>query len=441
MPIDFTCPYCGQRTAVAKEYAGTSGPCAGCGQQITIPSLGAVPNMSPAPLPPKSSSSGSGWSVVLIVAAASIVPLIACAGILVALLLPAIQAAREAARRAQCTNNLRQITIGLHNYHDVYARLPAGVNHAGLRGESERLGPSWWVGVLPFVESQPAYDYLDSLQRPGAPGNGAFNAQNVMAHAPDVRLDGTALPYMQCPSSPLLGPKVPSGPVALPSYVGISGGCDLNPDSSDYLSGSTVLQIPRPSASVPYQNREKAAGHVPGGVITASGLLTPCQYLRFASCKDGTSTTMIIGEQSDWLRDTNPRVTAKYHGDPGWDTRGTGPPRASTTDGGGFLSGTVQSTPVPALTAGESGSPRLVYDCYNITTVRYPLNFKDVLGATAFPGCSEDHGINNPLQSAHPGVSMVAMADGSVRFISETVELGLLLKLAIRDDGQAIRSF
>jgi hypothetical protein len=90
---------------------------------------------------------------------------------------------------------------------------------------------------------------------------------------------------------------------------------------------------------------------------------------------------------------------------------------------------------------GESGGPRPVYDCYNITTVRYPANFKQVLGATAFPGCSEDHGINNPLQSAHSGGIQIALADGAVRFISETVDLDLLLKLAIRRDGQPIPSY
>jgi hypothetical protein len=215
----------------------------------------------------------------------------------------------------------------------------------------------------------------------------------------------------------------------------------LDPNSSDYLSGSTVLEIPRPAARIPYLNQAKAAGHVPGGVITASGLLVPCQYMAFRNCTDGLSNTMIIGEQSDWLRDTNPGVTTRYRGDPGWDTKGVGPPTASTTDGGGFLSGTVQSMPVPAVTAGEQGSPRPVYDCYNLTTVRYPVNFKHVLGATAFPGCSEDHGINNPLQSAHPAGTMIAMADGSVQFVTETMELETLLKLAIRDDGQTITGY
>jgi hypothetical protein len=362
-----------------------------------------------------------------------------CGGVLVALLLPAIQAAREAARRTQCKNNLKNISLALQNYHDTYKVFPTGVQHAGRRGESERLGPSWWVGTLPFAEHRNTYDHLMKLQRPGVPGNGAYNAQNVNANAPEARLNQLAPDYMRCPSSPLPAMETPTGPVVLPTYVGIAGGCDLDPSSSDYLSGSTVIHIPRPGSGRPYQNREKAAGHVPGGIITSSGMLPPCQHKSMSRCTDGTSNTMIVGEQSDWLRDVNPSISATYHGDAGWDTSGTGPPTASTTDGGGFLSGTVESAPVPMAQSGGPGSPPAVYDCYNITTVRYPADLKRVLGATAFPGCGEDHGIKNPLQSAHPGGMLVAFVDGSVQFISGTTDLTILLKIAICDDGQVVR--
>src|SRR5210317_1090085 len=92
---------------------------------------------------------------------------IAIIGILVALLLPAIQAAREAARRTQCNNNLKNIGLGLQNYHDTYKMFPAGA--AGRRwlapgpgGNTggRNLGPSWYYATLPFMEQRNIYDKI-----------------------------------------------------------------------------------------------------------------------------------------------------------------------------------------------------------------------------------------------------------------------------------------
>jgi hypothetical protein len=362
---------------------------------------------------------------------------------LVALLLPAIQAAREAARRTQCNNNLKNISLGLQNYHDTYKTFPAGALHAGTAGESERLGPSWWVGTLPFCEQRNIYDALLTLQEPGAPGNGAFNAQNYNAHLPGRTIPNLVPEYMRCPSSPLPVTETQIGPIALPSYVGISGGCDIAPNSPDYQGDNRAVGLVPPFAElgkiIGFFNRRKGVGHVPGGIITVSGMLPPCEHIGMRDCFDGTSNTIIVGEQSDWLRDSNPQISTRYHGDAGWDTGGTGPAAPSTTVGGGFISGTVESIRVPMANAGLPGTPPAAYDCYNITTVRYRPDYKRVLGTTVHPGCSEDHGINNPLQSPHPGGLLVVFADGSVQFISGTTDLAVLLRTAIRDDGQNVR--
>lgn len=436
MPIKFTCPHCGKETTVADTYAGQSGPCAGCGQTITIPAIGAgAPPMLP---PPPAPSEGKGWNVVLIVLAATIIPLIACGGILAALLLPAIQAAREAARRTQCNNNLRNVVLALQNYHDTYKTFPAGVMHAGTAGETERLGPSWWFGTLPFCEQRHIYDQIQTLQRAGASGNGAFNAQNFNANIPGAPLTVLVPDYLRCPSSPLPVMETPTGPIALPTYAGIAGGCDIAAGSPDYQGGGGSGLVP-PTTTREYRNFRKGVGNVPSGVITASGMLPPCEFVGIAGCTDGTSNTMIVGEQSDWLQDVNPSISTKYHGDPGWDTSGTGPNAPSTTAGGGFISGTAASQRIPnANPDGTPGTPPAAYDCYNITTVRYRPNYKKVLGAIPLPGCSEDHGINNPLQAAHPGGLLIGMTDGSVQFISLTTDLAVLLRLAIRDDGQNV---
>ena len=82
---------------------------------------------------------------------------IAIIGILVALLLPAIQAAREAARRTQCTNNLKQINLGLNNYHDTFRIFPPGAWNYANRGN----GLAWTVFILPFLEQQTVYEEFE----------------------------------------------------------------------------------------------------------------------------------------------------------------------------------------------------------------------------------------------------------------------------------------
>jgi hypothetical protein len=277
-----------------------------------------------------------------------------------------------------------------------------------------------------------------ALQKPVAPGNGAFNAENLNKSIPGAPLDILVPNYMRCASSPLPVREASMGPVCLPTYVGISGGCDIASNSPDYQGIGGLPGFPPPTADIPYLNNRKGVGHTPGGIITVSGMLPPCELVSIARCVDGTSNTMIVGEQSDWLRDVDPGISTKYHGDAGWDTNGTGPATASTTVGGGFISGTVQSLRVPAANNGLPGVPPAAFDCYNITTVRYPPDIKRVLGAAPYPGCDEDHGINNPLQSPHPGGVLVAYVDGSVHFISGNTDLATLLRMAIRDDGQIV---
>ena len=168
-------------------------------------------------------------------------------GLVLALVLPAIQATREAARRIECDNNLRQIASGLINYHDTYKMFPMGAMHSGLNPGGDppitaALGPSWWFGALPFTEQCPLFDLISSSQRPGVAGKHEFCADDMNRYVEAIpRTDTKNLPrslvdyapqFMRCPSSPLL--EYRSGPVCSPTYVGIAGGCDIDPNSHDY---------------------------------------------------------------------------------------------------------------------------------------------------------------------------------------------------------------
>ena len=331
-----------------------------------------------------------------------------------------------------CSNNLKNNTLGLQNYHDTYKMYPMGTMHSGLASEgkppiNEALGPSWWFGTIPFMESGNVYDWISVMQRPGGPVKHEFCANDMTAAG--LSINRFVKDYMRCPASNLPMMETPSGPILLPTYVGIAGGCDIDPNSHDFkfiVTATTGLAAP--ARKDIYHNRFKGTGAAAGGIVTTSGLLPPCEQVRLGMCSDGTSNTMIVAEQSDWLRDRNPRSRANYHGDPGWTVGGTGA-------GGGFLSGTTRFDPVPAVPT--PGGPPSVWgaDCWNITTVRYPPNYKHVMGTTPLPGCSENHGINNPLQSPHPGGLLVGMADGSTMFVANDTDLAVLLQMAIRDDA------
>ena len=120
---------------------------------------------------------------------------IAIIGVLVALLLPAVQYAREAARRVQCSNNLRQIGIGIHNFHDAMKVAPPGaVTGAVLREPHTRfsiptgLDHGWAVFILPFTENKPLADQYKWDKDWRAPENTVVRESRV--------------PIFQCPSAP-----------------------------------------------------------------------------------------------------------------------------------------------------------------------------------------------------------------------------------------------
>ena len=183
---------------------------------------------------------------------------IAIIGILVALLLPAIQAARESARRTQCANNLKQVGIALHNYHESFKTFPYGWDNRGT---------GWTLHLLPFVELNSIYSTIH-FQESG-PGNWDSGSENQVACE-------TVIAVYRCPSMPLeehldyngIANRVPG------SYRGCSGSESSSDDAS-------TIAIPG----------TKSLEH-----LKQNGVFYACSSVRFPDVSDGTSNSIFVGE-------------------------------------------------------------------------------------------------------------------------------------------------
>ena len=154
MPIPFTCPYCGATTDVADQYAGQTGPCARCGKTVTVPLPGGMSPPTYAGPPPKRGTWG-GLDRLDRGGGGGVPVLLAIVGVLIALLLPAVQASREAARRMQCSNNLKQIGAGAAQ---VRSRNTGVFPPAFIPDKNGKPMHSWRVLILPYLERKGLYD-------------------------------------------------------------------------------------------------------------------------------------------------------------------------------------------------------------------------------------------------------------------------------------------
>lgn len=368
-----------------------------------------------------------------------------CLGVVVCLVLPLLQSTGRHNGRTGCMNNLKNITLALQGYHDTHRTFPMGAVHAGSR-DAPRIGPSWWYGILPFLEQRRIYEKIGRTQSADFDPAGV---EFTYASMPDSGSDSIQanlrklIPErMRCNTSPLPPMETETGYIAMPTYVGIAGGCDIDSNSTDYdFQDDSPWPSKKGMPSV-YVNQAKGTGPN-GSIVTSSGMLPPAQHVTVSACADGTSNVMIVGEQSDYLRHIDPFYSDKYHGDPGWNLQ-------TDENPGGWLSGTDVVDPVgPAKFKPGSSSAGKPGDwhadlLFNLTTVRYRPDLKRVLSGHAedsFPGCGEVMGHNNPLQSPHPGGLQVGFCDGSMQFIAGVIDFTVLLQLAIRDDGAEIELY
>ncbi len=311
---------------------------------------------------------------------------IAIIGVMVGLLLPAVQAAREAARRMSCSNNLKQLALAAHNYHDTYKVFPFNqVPERDLGNNQRDRGCSWFVRILPYIEQGPAFD------------RAVFRGDWTFQHGPNHNVDlvnELRVATLYCPSSPL--PPVRTQGVAgvtitmqTANYVGIAG--------SFFQGGTAIVESTSPGYNT-YGGRV-----VLNGVITNTNPANVPPGMQHVT--DGTSNTMMVSEQSDFQ--WNPATGQKV------DRRSSGHAGSTWACGQGYGSWSQ-----------------------NVTTLRYPI-----AGGFGLAGNMNPYEVNLPLFSTHPGGVMAALADGSVRFLSENVDFSTMTALADRGDGAVLREF
>ncbi len=269
---------------------------------------------------------------------------IAIIGILVALLLPAVQAAREAARRMQCTNNLKQIGLAFHNYHDLQRTFPPG-----WIGRNEF---SWGAFVLPNLEQEPLHDQFD-FRRP--------LTDNVTGNPTNLVLAQTDLPGYRCPSA--------TGPKNKTPYWQSTGAIGALTDqaTANYIGSFGPLQIG------------------PSAYNQAWGFMTRNETRRFRDLLDGTSNIMALGERA---------------------------PTRNNGDEDSYWAG---------LSADSDDWDHKVLG----------ITF-DRLNGTVDPA---------GFSSRHPGGAVFALADGSTRFVSETIEEQTYKDLSSINDGRPLGDY
>ncbi|WP_165070180.1 DUF1559 domain-containing protein [Paludisphaera rhizosphaerae] len=311
---------------------------------------------------------------------------IAIIAVLIALLLPAVQAAREAARRIQCTNNLKQIALGMHNYHETMGSLPPGIKGCCYG--------TWMVYSLPFVEQGAMYNSWNSLGNSNPAGN-AFDTLLRYGGAVNLTVTRSHISAYKCPSDPSAWTITnTANNITSHNYVVNFG--NTNTSQATTYFGVTFGGAPFSDIGSPTGNQNV----VQNGAITPSAILGT---FNFSAIPDGLSNTLLV---SEILIGTG----GDLRGFSWWANGSTfsawGGPNSSVLDilpSGSYCKPAIATNP-PCDPNGQSSTSGL------ITTAR----------------------------SKHPGGVNTAMADGSVRFFKNSISLQTWRALSTSKGGEVI---
>jgi prepilin-type N-terminal cleavage/methylation domain-containing protein len=304
---------------------------------------------------------------------------IAIIAVLIALLLPAVQQAREAARRSQCKNNLKQLGLAIHNYHDTFNLYPSGMlNWATPNGQLPKppnnRAVSLFCSLLPYLDQGPIAQQ--------------WNYSNPFLNVIDQRT-ATILPVLVCPSDVISFPVSESTPANV-----------TPPVLARYALGSYGGNAGRWS----YHPSRLPSGFVPNGLFYLNS------KHKIRDVLDGTSSTLCFGERA--------------HRDAAYNTWAAANSR-TTMDGFGLW---APSTGLPGLGDVTLGTDQKINYRHPITgTVPNQNSYEDARVSA--------HG------SEHVGGSHVALCDGSARFLSENIDRGVWSALGTRGQGEVVGEF
>ncbi|MGI8982004.1 MAG: DUF1559 domain-containing protein [Pirellulaceae bacterium] len=183
MAIQFSCPHCGKQTSVADQYAGQSGPCAACGKNVTVPFAGGPAYPGPAA---QGSGAGGAGMAALIVGIVLLGGLLVCGGVVALVAFRTIGTVRTSATRMNSQNNLKQLGLAIHMYHDVHGALPPAI----VKDADGKPLYSGMVLLLPFLEQDALYKQFDQSKAWDDPANLNLSRQMIPTFMNPSSTDG-----------------------------------------------------------------------------------------------------------------------------------------------------------------------------------------------------------------------------------------------------------
>lgn len=310
---------------------------------------------------------------------------IAIIAILIALLLPAVQQAREAARRTQCKNNLKQIALALHNYEGTHGVLPHALWGGGRGQPFADNGFGWMVSILPYVEQTALFQLINPQGQPGI-----FNAAMIAQFYPGNTIipgGNTIVPGYVCPSSAF--------PQIVPATYSVSGA------PAGAIPADKIEAIGYATSSY------KAAGGSNSGDFGMMHKNSEGGGVRFRDVTDGLSNTIMVGESTYCSTD----VSASNR-----------PLGVAPTE--------FRDWPIWIGTGNQSDESVRINGRYNSV----------INGRTSFNRMFLVSNDDNAF-SYHVGGAQFALGDGSVRFISENIDVRTYDWLHDKRDGQVLGEF